>query len=371
MIHPTKAKHIRGYAVVLLILFGVVCSVTAADRDQDGIGGTGNTSVGPVQRFGSIFVNGREYFLSEHTSITADGASLNERDLRLGDVVVVQGRVDAASGRSQALRIAVEQALQGLVEKVDVEARTVTVLGQVVRVMPDTFGETPDGKPFSLTQVRVNESIAVSGLMREDGSWTATRISRPVVPTAGGVPFMLRGTLRALDRARGALTIGTQTLTVTPQRLPPDLAVGQSVYARGYYGAGLPQAQAVQLERRDLGPVGSHVEIAGHIQSHPALGQAVCNGTLVRYGEDTQFIGGMTAQLTPGMPVAIQGILRADGSVAAARIMLRADFLHAELPRQPTALHEKGPRPLEQQPPRPERPSIERPSIDRPQRPFM
>jgi len=367
-----KAKHISRFVAALLIFSGVLCPALAADPDQGGgIGGTGITGVGPIQRFGSIFVNGREYFLADRTRIVIDGNTFKERDLRLGDVVVVQGRVDTESGRSLALRITVEQALRGLVEKVDVEARTFTVLGQVVHVMPDTFGEAQASKPFNLTQVRVNQPIAVSGLAREDGSWTATRVSFPTAPAAGSVPFMLRGTLRAMDRTRGTLTIGGQTLTVTSSRLPTELATGQSVHVTGHYRSGLPQAQAVRLDRRDLGPAGSAVELAGYVQSRPAPEQVVCSGTLLRYSKDTQFTGGATDNLTPGMPVVVRGTVRADGSIGAERIMLRTEFLHVELPRPPDRPHEHGLQPSEQPPPRPERPSIERPQIDRPQRPFM
>lgn len=367
-----KVKYASLLQAGLFILGGALHAAMAAEPDPGGgIGGTGITGVGPVQRFGSIFVNGREFFIDEHTDISADGVSLSERDLRLGDVVVVQGRVDTASGRSQAVRIAVERALQGLVEKVDVEAGTFTVLGQVVRVTPHTFGQTPGQTPWRLSQVRVDEPVTVSGIVREDGSWTATRVSRPVSPAAGAVSFVLHGTLRAVDQTHGTLTIGTQTLRIASTHLPPNLVVGQSVRVTGRYLTGVPAIQDVRIERRDLGNAGSRVELAGYIQASSAPGRAVCNNTLLHYGADTQFTGGTTAQLTRGMPVVIQGTLRADGSITAERILLRVEFLRAELPSVSIQSHEKAVQPPEHRPSQPERPSIERPWIDRPGRPGL
>ncbi|MHB8238014.1 MAG: DUF5666 domain-containing protein, partial [Acidithiobacillus ferrivorans] len=85
-----------------------------------GIGGTGITALGVIQRFGSIYVNGREYVLSPQTRYSVDGAAGTAKDLHLGDRVTVQA---AADGRTIAQEVRVEHAVIGRVTEVDAAKR--------------------------------------------------------------------------------------------------------------------------------------------------------------------------------------------------------------------------------------------------------
>ena len=84
-----------------------------------GIGGTG-ISQGPVNSFGSVFVNGIEHFL-DSASILVNGQSAanGETDLKLGMVVRVAGSVDSAAGTGTATEVAYQQNLEGPIDSID------------------------------------------------------------------------------------------------------------------------------------------------------------------------------------------------------------------------------------------------------------
>ncbi|MHB8534171.1 MAG: DUF5666 domain-containing protein [Sulfuricaulis sp.] len=386
--HPT--------ALFLFVLLGFFCGVFPAMAEPTdpggGIGGTGITGFGVVQKFGSIFVNGREYFIDGNTRITRDGAPSNEKALRLGDVVNVQGRIDAVSGRSTASHIDSELAVQGAVERVDPASGTLTVLGQVVYVVPDTLGDSLRDKPL-LPRIRRGERVAVSGLARSGGSWTATRIAR-LAP--GDAHFLLRGRVQGVDRAHGQVTVGGQVLTLPAgMRFAPP-ATGDVVRVSGHYEEAALRLESVQADRPALGPVGRTVEISGYVQRRPRAGALVSNNVVLRYSNASAFIGGSAADLRANVPVAVRGQLRPDGSVAISTIRVDAEPMRVTLQgfeahtprkrgeRQPPGNGSGGnaqPEKSGTEPPglekrevdRPdnkpeiEKPQIERPEIDRPE----
>ena len=87
----------RFTIALLIFLYGVDFATAESTDPGGGIGGTGITGFGVVQKFVSIFVNGREYILDDNTRVTRDGVSVDEKTLHLGDVVSIDGRIDAAA----------------------------------------------------------------------------------------------------------------------------------------------------------------------------------------------------------------------------------------------------------------------------------
>ena len=99
-------------AILLCSALLVSCgdSITSA-----GIGGTGITS-GEVTGFGSVFVNGVEFF-TNNTQFEVDGnTSAAETDLKVGMVVQIQGKVDNNGQTGTADSVSYDDDIEGPVE---------------------------------------------------------------------------------------------------------------------------------------------------------------------------------------------------------------------------------------------------------------
>ena len=351
-----------------------------------GIGGTGITGFGVVQKFGSIFVNGREYFLDGNTRITRDGVSAGEKMLQLGDVVSVEGRIDTASGRSIAVHVNSELALQGAIEKMDAASGTLTVLGQTVYVTPNTLGDGPKNV-LRLAQMHRGARVAVSGLIRSGGSWTATRI----VPVAADeTRFVLRGKVQNIDQVRGRLRVAGRELTAPAGKLPAQLGVGDVVRVDGRYAKAAFLLERIKSDRPMPGPTGRVMEMSGYVQTRPHAGELVSNDIVLRYSDASTFIGGTAADLRENVPVAIRGELQADGSVAVRAILVNVEPMRVTLPepevRAPRASGDEGrasngvaEKPAREKPEtahtdaekrevvRPDEPGMEKPNVEKPE----
>lgn len=372
MKNPENKNKRFGRACLIGLLL-TVCAfqpgVFAGDPDADqqgGIAGTGIVAMGPVQRFGSIFVNGREYFLTEETSIKSENSAQQGEgsEVHLGDVVTIDGQFSGDGQRGVARSVTVQLALRGRVQTADVKTGTLEVLGQTVHVPADTFGQAAER--VDLSRIRTGDTVAISGLARADGSWTATRVSRTTSDPTG---FLLRGTVRSLDRKQGTIQIGSTLVSFPARTITAALRPGQAVRIAGRYlpGAAL-QGVRIDIEKPDLGRPGTRIEMSGHIQSIPAPGTAIFNGIALRFGSGTSITDGAMANIVVGMPVTIRGTVDPTGGIVVQDMVLRSEFLRVSLPRQGASGRTGAPvtRSRNSELPGADRPQIERPSIQRP-----
>ena len=131
------------------------------DDSDRGIGGTG--VIGTIRKFGSIVVNDMRIAYPADTVVRVDGQPASVSDLRIGQVVRVAARGEAAALSTRS--IAVTSEVVGPVEAIS--ARQMTVLGQAV-----SLGRV---KAKGLTP---GDIVAVSGLRRNDGTIVASLIER-------------------------------------------------------------------------------------------------------------------------------------------------------------------------------------------------
>ncbi|HKK51694.1 MAG TPA: DUF5666 domain-containing protein, partial [Myxococcota bacterium] len=103
----------RALGLLLAGLAGAALACGAGGEgsvaDTGGMSGTG-ISQGPITAFGSIFVNGVEWDLSEATVVVND-APTTESELRLGMVVRVEGSFDDDGASGRALSVAFDAEL--------------------------------------------------------------------------------------------------------------------------------------------------------------------------------------------------------------------------------------------------------------------
>lgn len=347
------------------------------DDPDGGIGGTGIIGVGIVQGFGSVFVNGREFFLTGSSPVTIDGRAADEGDLARGDTVVVRGRVDPASGRSVADRIDSQHDLIGRVDAVDAGTGQLVVHGQRLIVGPATYGDDAQAAGITLAAFQPGMRVAVSGHLRRDGRWMATRVQRLV---DADDRFVVTGHVDAHNRSTGQVRIGAAEFDVAPAAAA-TIGVGQRVRLSGRMDGTRLRADTVSRPLLAVPVAGQIVEVSGLVQDVTPEGRILCNGLWLRVAPSTQWLGGGGTELIPDLPVSARGRAQRDGSVVIERIVLRADFTRVRL----NATGERGASPdaganatdppgKSRSPnagPKPKinKPSVEKPNIHRPDLP--
>ena len=193
-----------------------------------GSGGTGTYASGPINGFGSIFVNDVRYDDSAATVVDDDDVARSSAELKLGMTVEVDAgtiSTDTAGRRATATRIRFGSELLGPVSGVNAATSRFTVLGQTVVVDAQTIFD--DSLSGGLANLRVGAGVEVYGQFDAANGWyLATRVE----PRSTLAQWRIRGIVSALDNTARTLRIGTTTFAwASAASVPADLAVGRIV----------------------------------------------------------------------------------------------------------------------------------------------
>jgi hypothetical protein len=231
----------RNFILFALLAGAFACAEAgggSGDFAEGGIGGSG-ISQGPITEFGSLFVNGIEWFLDD-AEIEFDGetvaiAGFNESQktalFNLGMVVRVEGTIDSSTGIGQAERVffddEIEGPVSGAVDEVDMgvpgQFRELTVLGQSILLeegVTQFFDEkTPEaGAPdFGFTTIDVGDVVEISGLLddrvEEAGVLVllATSVERQEA-SQGPTEVELKGIVSGFDAFNSTFMLGIVTV---------------------------------------------------------------------------------------------------------------------------------------------------------------
>lgn len=297
-----------------------------------GIGGTGIVAIGPVQRFGSIFVNGGEYELPAQTRYRVDGQPASENSLHLGDMV----RVHAVErgGRLDALAVDISHAVVGRVSRIDRSAGRLVVLGQTVQILPGTLLRTAENQPLPLSRLKVGDEVRISALDQGAGHWQAMRLTQLSVPPAGhGSPFLLRGKIEAKSAQPQRVKINGVWLSVRSGAAQTGLAVGAEVVARGSQQSQGNVIDSLQAIAPLDAPIGTRVAMVGFLQadSQGRPGWEL-QGFQIRGADALMKAQLQSAARSQAAPVFIVGTLAAAQTVAVERVIPNVNALQFALP---------------------------------------
>ena len=152
-----------GFTPDIIITENIMATLFSDDR---GIGGTG--VVGTIDDFGSIWVNDLEVEYDADTQIQIDGNAANATQLRLGQQV--QAQIELRDGKVYASNITIQHEVIAQVESLDLQANTLTVMGQQITVDSSTHGDWQT--------LEVGDVVAVSGYRQVDEQILATDIAK-------------------------------------------------------------------------------------------------------------------------------------------------------------------------------------------------
>jgi hypothetical protein len=290
-----------------------------------GING-GGIARGAITGFGSIFVNGVEFSTSGAT-IRVEDATAAESQLKLGQIVTVQGTISDDGRTGTARTVAFNDDVEGPVQSINLAASSFVVLGQTVRVTATTVF---DGgiAPAALSGVTVGTIVEVSGLPDSNGVIVATRVERK----AAAGELEVSGRVAALDAAQrrfavNALTVDYATATVTNG----TLANGACVEAKGTNVAGsVLTATRVEVKSCALGAAaGDRGEVEGLITRFVSATDFDVGGQRVTTTATTTYVNGAVnataADLRLDLRVEVEGTFNAAGVLEARKVEIKPD----------------------------------------------
>ncbi len=317
----------RVLASLLAAIIAACGGGGGSSHTDAGIGGIDRGGItiaqGPISGFGSVIVNGVHYSTSGAT-ITIDDQPGVESELRVGQVVRIEGRLDTNGATGVATRIAYNDDVDGPIQSISLAAGTLVVLGQTVMVGPGTSFDDSIS-PRSLDGLQVGDRIEVSGLVTASGAIEATRIER----RSAAALVELKGTAASVDTVARRLRINEQQVDYSGAQLSNfpsgQPANGDLVEAHGSVnGSGV--LIATRLERRSWSLAGTSsdsAELEGLVTRFASATDFDVAGQQVTTTTSTVYANGTVASLTLDANVEVEGSFDSAGRVAARRIEFR------------------------------------------------
>jgi hypothetical protein len=282
-----------------------------------GIQGTGFAQ-GAITGFGSIFVNGVE-FRTTSSTITVNGRSGTESELKVGQVVTVRGSVDSNGTTGTASSVAYDDDVKGQVSSINATAGTLVVMGQTVA----TDGNTRFGNVADLASlVAGTDFVEVSGFRDSTGVIRATRIEKISAPSEvevlGAVGTPIDTTAKTFRI--GSLTVDYSAATTLNNFSTPT--AGQSVEARGALVNGVLKATRIDGKSGATLASGDPAKVEGVITRFVSNTDFDVNGIKVTTTSSTQFPTGTSLAL--GAKVQAEGTANSSGVISATKVEIKA-----------------------------------------------
>ena len=324
---------------VLLLTLGSftfsACGGSGTDLAGGGSSGTG-VSTGAISGFGSVFMNGMEFFTDSQvapgfvtmkTFMGMDNSSMMDRDLyRVGMVVTIHH----GPNDNNAQQIGYQNNLQGpIAAKNSAAENTVTILGQTVVVA--------DAAVFA--SLNLNEIAEVSGFVDSAGRIRASYIA--MVPCSmmmwmcTASEFEVKGYVSGLSSSGfrlGPLPGGTGTTVAVSFAPAAGAGLADGMYVQVVTKDTQPVSGTIsatrieQLSPRTVFPEKAMADLEGLVTAPPsgsgdALSFAV-EGKRVQTDGNTTFAGGTAANIRPDARVQVQGTENG-GVLTAGKIIFR------------------------------------------------
>ncbi|MFO7593721.1 MAG: DUF5666 domain-containing protein [Pseudomonadota bacterium] len=304
-----------GFLPALLV--GLASCSDSGSVAEGGIGGTG-ISMGSVTEIGSIWVNGVEYdttgatitFADDGVEVTDTQGTAGGDTLLRGMVVRVEGtkNVDGVSGT--ATRVSYADNLEGPIDEV-ITPNTLVVLGQTVIV--DNLTLDANGNPLNdVASFTAKEVVEVSGHLDANGNIRATYIEK-----TGSDELELKGwvdsTTPPYSFTIGALTVDTSAIGREVSDLQGEFVeVSGSSYSAGELIASSVEISSAALSSDDY----DEAEMSGIVTRVDSTTSFVLGGQQVSHGDGTEFNGGLSTDIAPGVRLEVEGSLSAGVLVA-------------------------------------------------------
>jgi hypothetical protein len=325
-------KLIQPMLIVLVLLLSG-CGGSSGGGTTAGIGGTGQIASGTITAFGSIFVNGIEFFDVDTAACIIDD-SINtgncQQNLQLGMVVEVTGTINGTTG--SASQIIFDNDVDGPVTGISTInpgdlIRTFTILNTSVQI--DSASTTFTGG-VNFESLSNNDVVEVSGYVDNNGVLNASYIEGKGVVNIGVTQVEIKGIVSAAPASGAGIgetfiindVNGTNNITVTIAAgadlgdMPGGVVSnGTLVEVRGTLAtATTVSANRVEMEDDVIGEDGDEISIEGLITDFVNQGNFRVDGQLV--DASTAVLNPGTLQLDNGVKVEAEGTISGSTLIA-------------------------------------------------------
>jgi hypothetical protein len=321
-------EQLRKHSTPILRLFAFTLALLCA-ACSGGISGSGGLpagrSAGPIDGFGSVIVNGVA-FDSSSATITKEGMPASEGELRVGQVIELEGDFDTNVATSISYRSEIKGPVTSVIATdLELWTGTLEVLGQTVHVNTLTVF---DGT--SLELIAPGDLLEVSGPRDTSGAVVATYLEDKSTLDE----YKLVGTVANVDTIMRTFELGgldVDYLTADIEDMPEDPSTWNDalVEVKGdpldfNPGTNLLVASEVEQLTGLSGTEGERIELEGYITNFVSAAEFDVLGYPVRTSASTDFSEGSSASLANNVKVQVKGTVAADGVLEAESVEIQA-----------------------------------------------
>jgi len=278
---------------------------------------------GPITGFGSVFVSGYEYDTTT-TTMTVDGKSGSQSDLKKGMVVLVNATLTHNYGTSDppqrtANRLFHEDTVEGIVQSVAPDGSSLLVLGQTVEITARTIIDATIPGQNILSLVPGRDLVEVSGFVTADGVIVGTLIDLKAETTPD---YEVKGLIKNHKAALSTFEIGSLTVDYRDAELKgmPNQTINSwdgllvdvrgSQVSSGGLGSHGVRMTSTKVKPEELGVEDSEsAEIEGSVTQVVASGDFYIGNVHVRANTGTTFEDGTINDILVGAHLEVEGPL--------------------------------------------------------------
>jgi Domain of unknown function (DUF5666) len=317
---PVAAVRFAGLSALMFALTACSGGSGGGLAADGGISGTGN-SIGAIQAFGSIFVNGTEFGTSRAT-IVIDGSSATQNELQIGQIITVSANFDDNEASRVEYRAQIKGPVQALsIQDVALGTATLTVLGQAVATNAETNLVGTRLDPTAANALQTGDLLEVSGLLDASGTLVATFIeAHPTLPEFAVTGRVANLTATTFDI--GGLTIDYSATNATP--VAGELVEAKAAAADFNATTSTLTASLVESLAVPQLPAGTPLEIEGYITRFAGAGDFDVSGGAARATANTTFEGGSAADLGLDVKIEVEGRIDSSGVLVAEEIKIES-----------------------------------------------
>ncbi len=284
------------------------------------------SAFGSITALNSATVNGIRYETNA-TNVRINGLPANVSDLKLGQVVALDGEVNFSNALGRADEIRYSASIIGPVENIDATAKRLIVMGQTVLTNADTVFD-PSIDPDTFAGLALGTTTQISGFLNAAGDIVTTRIE----PDTTSTGVQLIGTVAGLDLVNMLFSINrltvdysNATLIDLPMGMPAN---GLLVIVRGALTNGILVADEIANIDNPAATPGERVLLGGIITRFASSTDFDLNGIPIMTNTSTGYVNGNAGDLQANAEITIDGEVSSGGDIVLANVITfgRPDF---------------------------------------------